>query len=215
MIFGDSKTKKVKALILEYCEVVGHAVESYKHLIDDYLSWDKHYKQVAKEIRKTESKADDLLKQIELTMIQGALLPAYREDYIGLLELLDKVANDAEDVAQTIRLIRPDIPEDIRPIFAQICALTLEQWAPVPDMVKSLLDGGEGLVNQADFLDEKEGEIDKIQRQTTRVIFRDHEDLRLSHRMLIKQLLDQVCHVSDRIENVGDRISLIAVKHAL
>lgn len=214
MIFGDSKTKQVHALILEYCEVVGRAVESYKHLIDDYLAWDKHFKQVAKEIRKTESEADDLLKKIECTMLQGAMLPAYREDYIGLLELLDKVANDAEDVSQTIRLIRPDIPEEIRAVYAQVCEITLEQWQPVPGMVKTLLEGGSGLVDTADFLDAKEGEIDKIQRGATRVIFRDLE-LRLAHQMLLKQLLDQVCHVSDRIENVGDRISLIAVKHAL
>jgi predicted phosphate transport protein (TIGR00153 family) len=214
MIFGDSKTKQVHALILEYCEVVGRAVVSYKHLIDDYLAWDKHFKQVAKDIRKTESEADDLLKKIECIMLQGAMLPAYREDYIGLLELLDKVANDAEDVSQTIRLSRPDIPEEIRAVYAHVCALTVEQWGPVPSMVKTLLEGGGGLVDAADFLDAKEGEIDKIQRGATRVIFRDLE-LELSHRMLLKQLLDQVCHISDRIEDVGDRISLIAVKHAL
>ncbi len=190
-------------------------MDQYKHLIDDYLSWDKHFKDVAKDIRKTESKADDLLMEIQCTMIQGALLPAYREDYIGLLELMDKVANDAEDVAQTIRLVRPDIPEDLRPVFAQVCALTVEQWIGVPVMVQTLLEGGEGVVQAAHELGKKESEIDKLQRQATRVLFRDHEDLRLSHRMLIKQLLDQVCHVSDRIENVGDRISLVAVKHSL
>jgi uncharacterized protein Yka (UPF0111/DUF47 family) len=198
MIFGDSKTKKVHALILDYTELVGKAVAEYKHLIDDYLAWDKHFKQVAKEIRKTESEADDLLK-----------------DYIGLLELMDRVANDAEDVAQTIRLVRPDIPDDIRPVIAQVCELTVAQWSEVPNMVRSLLEGGEGLVDAAHALGQKESEIDKLQRGATRVLFRDHEDLRLSHRMLVKQLLDQVCHVSDRIENVGDRISLIAVKHAL
>jgi predicted phosphate transport protein (TIGR00153 family) len=215
MIFGDSKTKKVHALILDYTELVGKAVAEYKHLIDDYLAWDKHFKQVAKEIRKTESEADDLLKEIQCTMIRGALLPAYREDYIGLLELMDRVANDAEDVAQTIRLVRPDIPDDIRPVIAQVCELTVAQWSEVPNMVRSLLEGGEGLVDAAHALGQKESEIDKLQRGATRVLFRDHEDLRLSHRMLVKQLLDQVCHVSDRIENVGDRISLIAVKHAL
>ena len=214
MIFGDSKTKQVHALIIQYCEVVGRSVAEYRHLIDDYLSWDKHFKEVSKTVRKAESEADDLLKEIERTMLKGALLPAYREDYIGLLETLDTVANKAEDVAQTIRLIRPDIPEEIRPVFAQVAALTCEQWQPVPGMVESLIEGGQGLSDQADFLDEKEGEIDKLQRSTTRVIFRDLE-LPLANQMLLKQLLDQVCHVSDRIEDVGDRISLIAIKHAL
>ncbi len=214
MIFGDNKTKQVHALIIQYCDVVGRAVAEYKHLIDDYLSWDKHFKEVSKTVRKTESEADDLLKEIERTMLRGALLPAYREDYIGLLETLDKVANKAEDVAQTIRLIRPDIPEEIRPILGQVAALTCEQWQPVPGMVKSLIEGGQGLSDQADFLDDKEGEIDKLQRSTTRVIFRDLE-LPLANQMLLKQLLDQVCHVSDKIEDVGDRISLIAIKHAL
>ncbi len=214
MIFGDSKTKKVHAQIRDYCELIGHAVEEYKHLIDDYLEWDKHFKQVSKEVRKTESKADDLLKQIERTMLKGALLPAYREDYIGLLHTLDKVANKCEDVAQTVRLIRPDIPEQIRPVFSKVTTITCEQWKPVPDMVKGLLEGREGLPDEADFLDAKEGEIDKIQRSTTRVIFRDLE-LDLAHQMLLKQLLDQVCHVSDAIENVGDRISMIAIKHSL
>ncbi len=214
MIFGDPKTKKVHKLIIEFCDLVGHAVSEYEHLIKDYLDWDKHFKQVSKEVRKTESKADDLLKCIERTMLEGAMLPAYREDYIGLLETLDKVANKAEDVAQTVRLVRPDIPEPIRPVLAQVAAITVEQWKPVPGMVQGLLDGRTGLVDEADFLDDKEGEIDKLQRQTTRVIFRDL-DIELAHKMLLKQLLDQCCHVSDQIENVGDHISLIAIKHSL
>ena len=214
MIFGDKKTKKVHALILEYCEVVGRAVAEYEHLVKDYIDWDKHFKQVSKEVRKAESKADDLCKQIEIAMLDGAMLPAYREDYIGLLDMLDKVANKTEDVALTVRLVRPDIPEPIRPVFIDIARITVEQWAPVPGMVAGLLEGRSGLVNEADFLDEKEGEIDKIQRHTTRIIFRDL-DVELAHKMLIKQLLDRVCHVSDCIENVGDRISLIAIKHSL
>ena len=214
MTFRKPKATQVHTLILEYCEVVGRAVSSYKHLIDDYLVWDKHFKEVAKEVRKTESEADDLLKQIQRTMLEGAMLPAYREDYISLLELLDKVANTAEDVAQTLRLIRPDIPEEIRPYFAQVVDLTVEQWAPVPDMIAGLLEGRSGLIEAAEFLDKKEGQIDKIQRSTTRIVFRDLQ-LRLSHQMLLKELLDQTCHVSDRIEDVGDRISLIAIKHAL
>jgi len=214
MIFGDSKTKQVHQQIQDYCQLIGHAVGEFKHLIDDYLEWDKHFKQVSKEVRKTESKADDMLKEIERNMLKGALLPAYREDYIGLLETLDKVANKAEDLALTIRLIRPDIPETLRPVFAQIAAITCEQWGPVPDMVKGLLEGREGLSDAADFLDAKEGEIDKLQRGTTRVIFRDL-DLDLAHQMLLKQTLDQVCSVSDAIENVGDRISMIAIKHSL
>jgi predicted phosphate transport protein (TIGR00153 family) len=214
MIFGDAKTEQVHSLILEFCEVVGRAVGEYKHLIDDYLDWDKHFKQVSKDIRKAESKADDLLKQIERTMLQGAMLPAYREDYINLLEDLDKIANKAEDVAQTIRLVRPDIPEEIRPALAEVASITCEQWAPVPGLVKDLLDGKEGLIDAVDVLDELEGRIDKIQRSYTRVIFRDLE-LDLAHKMLIKQVLDQVCHVSDKIEDVGDQLSLIAIKHSL
>jgi predicted phosphate transport protein (TIGR00153 family) len=215
MIFGDSKTKQVHALIVEYCDLIGHAVSEYKHLIDDYLDWDKHFKEVSKDVRKTESKADDLLKQIERSMLGGAMLPAYREDYIGLLEALDKVANKCEDVAQTVRLIRPDIPEAIRPALAEVAALTCEQWKPVPGLVQKLLDGEKGIVDGCDALDELEGRIDKIQRTSTRVIFRDHDELRLSHKMLVKQLLDEVCHVSDRIEDVGDHLSLIAIKHSL
>ncbi len=214
MIYGDTKTKQVHALILEFCDVVGHAVVEHQHLIRDYLDWDKHFKQVSKEVRKTESKADDLCKQIERAMLSGAMLPAFREDYIGLLESLDRVANRAEDVAQTVRLVRPDIPEPIRSAFSEVAALTVEQWQPVPDMVRGLLEGRSGLIDEADFLDKKEGEIDKIQRSTTRIIFRDL-DIELAHKMLIKQLLDEVCHVSDQIENVGDNISLIAIKHSL
>ncbi len=214
MIFGDSKTKKVHGLMLEYVEVIGHAVAEYRHLIDDYLEWNKEFKKVSKEVRKTESQADDLLRQIERIMLAGALLPAYREDYIGLLESLDKVANKAEDVANTLRLVRPDIPEPIRPVFGQIAALTCEQWADVPDLVKGLIDGRRGLAEAADVLDEKEGQIDKIQRSTTRTIFRDLE-VELAQKLLLRQVLDQVCHVSDHIENVGDRIALIAIKHSL
>jgi len=215
MIFGeDKREKEVKALVEEYCDLIGETVAEFAQMLEAYIGWDSQFKDQSKKVHKMESRADQIQREIEKALYEGAFLPAYREDYVALLETLDRVANKAEAVGDTLSCVRPDIPEPIRQEFVSIAGLTVEAFEPVPAAVMGVLRGETDVEELDAFVGQKEAEVDRIQFETMHKLFRELEVDR-ADAMLVKMLLDQACSVSDRIENVADRLTLIAIKRRM
>ena len=84
----------------------GYVKNLYSGQVHSVVEGEKEFKDVAYKIHKTESEADTVRRKIELMLYQGAFLPIYREDYIVLLELIDKVANMAESASDFILLAK-------------------------------------------------------------------------------------------------------------
>jgi len=215
MIFGQKKQNEaVKTRIREYCELIRKTVAEFKRMIEEYIDWDKHFKELSRKVHSMEHEADVIRREIERAMYEGAFLPAYRGDYINLLETLDRVANKAEEAGDTLYLMRPDIPEEIRADLVRIAELTVQAFERVPDAVMRVLGGDTEIQEVDSFVEEMEQEIDKIQFNITRMLFKKL-DIEKVDALMVKLLIDQICSVSDRIENVMDKLSIIAIKRRL
>ncbi len=214
MLFGKKQDKEVTAQLFEYIEIIKATVAEFKKMIYEYMDWDKHFKEASRTVHDMEHKADIVRRQIERAMFEGAFLPAYREDYIALLEKLDRVANKAEDAADTLYLMRPDVPEAIRPVFKQIADLTVEAFEPIPDGIRELLDGETDIRELEEFVEGREQMIDKLQFDSIRALFKELKVEKVDA-LLLKMMIDQLCDVSDKIENVTDVMAIIAIKRKL
>ncbi len=189
-------------------------VDEFRRMIHEYIDWDKHFKEQSRKVHDMEHTADIIRRRIERAMFEGAFLPAYREDYIDLLEKLDRVANKAEDAADTLYLMRPDIPDEIRPAFKTIADLTVEAFQPIPDGIRNLLDGETDISELEEAVESREQQIDKLQFDTIRVLFKGLNMAKVDA-LLLKVMIDQLCDVSDKIENVTDCMAIIAIKRKL
>lgn len=208
------KDKEVSKQIVEYCNLVYETLLEFQRMIAEYIEWDKHFKRQTKKVHNLEHQCDVLRKNIERAMYEGAFLPAYREDYITLLEKLDKVANLSEDAADTLFLLRPDIPEEIRAVFNEVAELTVKAFEPVPEAIANLLDGHTDMQKLSEFVEEIEQQIDKLQFHLIRKIFKELV-MDKADALILKLLVDRVCDVSDKIENVGDYMCIIAIKRRM
>lgn len=214
MLFGKKQDKAVTALLFEYIDVIKKTVDEFRRMVYEYIEWDNHFKERSRKVHEMEHHADVIRRQIERAMFEGAFLPAYREDYIALLERLDRVANKAEDAADTLYLMRPDIPELIRPAFKQIADLTVEAFAPIPEGIRNLLDGETDISGLEEFVEGREQMIDKLQFDSIRSLFKELGVEKVDA-LLLKGTIDQLCDVSDKIENVTDAMAIIAIKRKL
>ncbi|TKJ47567.1 TIGR00153 family protein, partial [Candidatus Aerophobetes bacterium Ae_b3a] len=87
------KETKVQELIQKHVQVVGEAVNSWKEAFSCYLEENKEDFQVKTSATiELESKADDVRREAQLILYEGAYLPVFREDLLDLLELTDNVA---------------------------------------------------------------------------------------------------------------------------
>jgi len=214
MFFRDKKQEKVLRQIDEFCRLIGECVDQYAKMIDDYLDADKQFKEESQRVHELEGAADKLRFSMEREMYRGAFLPAYREDFIGLLEKLDRVANKAEDSADLIYLVRPVIPERVGQDLREIARLTLKAWAPIPTMVHKTLHDEHDVQDDVVKIGRLEKRVDQIQFNAVRRVYKSR-DIEKFDKLILKMVIDQVSEVSDRIENVGDRTSIIAIKRQM
>lgn len=213
-LFGDSGRAEVQQLVDQYCALVGATVRRFDEMITDYLRADKAYKEESRRIHETESQADALRLLIERTMFQSGFLPAYRQDFISMIESLDRIANKAEESADYVYLVRPQVPEALHRALRQVGSLTVQAWEPLPGAVHRLIAQDFSLGPATREIGALESLVDAVEWEATRVVYRDLPLDRCA-KLELKLLIDQLGKVSDRIENAADRIALIALKHLL
>jgi len=215
MVFGRSRRDAaVENQILDYCDLIAETLVECRKMIVEYIDWDKHFKERTRKVHDLESAADEARRAIERSMLDGAFLPAYREDYISVVELMDRVANKAEGTGDMMYLMRPDIPDPVRQNFITVAEMTIDAFRPIKAAVKKILDGETDLDAEDREVERLEREIDKIQFNTTRFLYKEAEIDKIDA-LMVKMALDKLCNISDRIENVVDRLVLLAIKRRL
>ena len=111
MGFFGNKEREVERLIAEHIEYVKRSVTVLVELFEAYFQGNKDYRRISKEIHHLEHEADVVRRKIEMKMHEGAFLAMFREDFITLSEAVDKIANKAEAVGDSLVLEHPDFPD--------------------------------------------------------------------------------------------------------
>ena len=219
---GKKRREQVQRLIHAHLDLVGQTVLRLDAMIGRYLGGDKSFKEDSKAIDGLEHEADRARHDIEDTLEGSRMLRAYREDYLELAESVDRVANKAEEAADTLTLVRPKFPRPLDRAVKELSAETMAAWKLVPPLIDSLIREEDGLAAGLRWtLDQgvkairrAESRVDKLQFDTTRGAYK-HEALNAADRLEILIVLERLAAVTDRIENVADRISLIASRRKL
>lgn len=214
MIFGKKKEQEVRVKVSEFCSLVGKTVAEFSKMIEEFVVRDKHFKMESRMIHDMEHEADVARRTIEQEICKGAFLPGYRSDYLMLIESIDRIANKAEEAGDNAYLLRPYVPEQYRPDFVKIGALTMQAYEPLPTMVNSLFEGGSDFLESVRIIERLEGEVDKIQFKLIHSIFKEYEAEKVD-KLFLKMVIDSLAAVSDRIENVGDQMMLISALRKL
>lgn len=208
----DNKQKKIEAQVGVYCEKVSLCLEGFHQTFKEYCQTQDRSQLDANftKVHKAESAADDIRREIEVMMYTKALFPESRGDILGLLETMDRVPNSAESAVRMLLTQHISIPQWLRPGVLQLVAISHR-------CVDAMLDGAGKLFS--DFtnatvavgkVDELESEADNIEATVIEQVF--SSDMDGSEKLLLRDLIKHIADVSDRAENVGDRIRITVAK---
>lgn len=161
-----------------------------------------------------ESAADDMRREIELTLYGKALLPESRGDILGLLESFDRLPNMAETVLFAMRCQRIVLPEDLAPLYKRLVETNLQAYYLCRRAVDALLSNPKVTLHASKEVDEKESESDRIEREIMCQIF-DTADLDTGQKLLLKDMILLIGGIADRAEAVADRIGIVAIKRQI
>lgn len=211
-MFFNTKQRKIEGLMREYTGQILSCIHSFKDAIAEYCSnSDRNaVKESFSKVHHAESKADDIRREIEVMMYSKALFPESRGDILGLLEAIDRLPNHAESAIRMIWSQYIVIPEDLHGEMMQLveyCCRSVECVVEAVDMLFKNFRNATTIVGK---IDQIESEVDHLEYSMIEKVFQAQPGEVSS--VLLRDLINYISGISDRAENVGDRIGIMIAK---
>lgn len=161
-------------------------------------------------VHEKENAADKSLRNMIDALAVGTYLPSTREDLINVATACDKIANKCESTARLIVLYKMNCPfaDDVM----QIMSYTRTAFDLLVKSVAQLFSNYGGLLKDHSILDEiraEESKVDALEQKLNEAIF--DMDMDLAHQMQMAQVVEQICDISDVIENIADKIQIMLI----
>jgi predicted phosphate transport protein (TIGR00153 family) len=212
MVFNRKETE-VDALIVEHFTLIGHVLKEFYKMMTDYFHQDKSFKEDAYQVHTIEHEADKVRRKIAEKLHEGAFLPIFREDYLILVERMDKIANRAESTCDLVVLTRPRIPEFLVQDFSELVDVTTSTFDPLKEAIQTYQKDYKRLMEAAHQIRLSERKIDQMVWNITKKLFKSKLDK--AEKLHLKQLIDAIADISDRIEDGADKLEAMEVKRQL
>lgn len=206
------KQRLIEKDVFDYLYQWKKCLEDFKTGMEIYLDegLGEKFNYYVQQVHKTESRADDLRRKVEWEMYSKALLPESRGDILGFLETMDKIPNKAESLLKQIKLQRLEFPKELNPNLQRIVALSCEAIQLVYEAARNLISRKGGIQKLADEIGVKETECDHAEQDTIEKIFT--MDIDKADKILLKEFIIELGNLTDRAEDVSERLTLLSVK---
>ncbi len=212
MIF--KKTKNIYEMLEGFNKTIEASLWEFENFLDIYGEG-KDYKLLEESRRKIdelEANADSLRRKAVDDLLTHPMLPQTRTEILELILTMDKIPNRCQDISRQIVNENMRMSEEVKSALMNIISLTKGQLEYLFLVLKALFANYESIIKDHKLLEEisrVEKEIDQIEGSIIRKIFNEEEDL--AYKVYMKTLINSVCDISDKIENIGDSIHIMAV----
>lgn len=206
------KGREIGTNIIDFLQAIKDCAMLFDDFFTQYLGGEEleQLSDLVQHVRDAESRCDDVRHDIERHLFEGALMPAARSDIFGVLEAADKVPNKMESVCDFVFLQGIAIPDRFKPDFKELISKTLECTHAMTEALKALFENIHEAKQLSIIVDEKESEVDDIERAMIKKIF-DH-DLELAYKTQLRELVKQVTTIADRAENAANQVEVVAIR---
>lgn len=211
MIFRrKKKPEDVQTLFARHVELVRLGLVQLVTVVDDYLAGRESLRQDSFHLHQLEHEADDVRRRIQEAMAAGAFLPFYREDYIMLAGMVDKIAGRAVIFSKSLVLEKPQVPKEAHEDFRLLAQSVLETYMPLVTILNALFDDTEIVEKFSEQVSEGEQLTDSIEWKLTKRICAS--GLPRAEQIITAQAIFRVAAISDAIENAADKARVIVIK---
>ena len=167
---------------------------------------------ILEEVHRSESKADDLRRSIELQLYERALIPESRGDVLGLLETLDAIPGMFQSLCYQLLLEKIVFPDQFRERYLHLVEVNIKAYDLVRQAVLGLFYS-KNVKDQTDLVDAMESDSDHMERDLIRDIFNSKLDK--ADKILLKEIVVNTGDISDQAETVKDRLTLAIIKRKI
>ena len=187
----------------------------FKLGVDSFLKGNlESFEKKLEDITHTEKEGDSLRRSLEEHLFVKTLIPESRGDVLELLENMDALLDRFKGAMWRFEIEHPVIRAELHNDFKDLVACVVEA---VEAMVRSARAFFKDIAAVADHMHKVsywEKQSDKVSTRLQQNIF-SKEDLRLSHKLQLRDFVSHIDQIADQAEDVADRLSIYVIKRSL
>ena len=214
-MFTRTKNDKVHGLIMKQLQDVKSCLESFEdfmRITTSSMDNTDALRKLCDTVYEKEHLADITLREMIDSLGGAMFLPSTREDLISIGTRCDKIANKCEDICYMVVLQNFTFPSEYNSDIEEILDITRKQFDLLEQSISMLFARMGDLMKNHSILDnirEHESQIDVYERKLLEKTYR--RDMELAQRMQLTSFVEDLCDISDIIENIADKIQIMLV----
>lgn len=208
------RTRALEAQIDQLLDAISEGCIVFEQGMADYLRPDPAQFEVRLlAIGEFEHKADGLRREIETRLYRESLIPEHRGDVLGLLENMDNVIDEAKKTLAQFAVERPEIPPDLAPDYLELARACVESAQHLVSAVRAFFRDITAVPDHIHKVYFYEREADRLADRLKRKIFA--KEMELARKIHLRYFCLHVETLSDRAEDVADRLSIYTIKRTI
>lgn len=215
---GVSILKKklgIEKQIDDFLDQVSESGLLFKSGVEAYLRGNLDaFEKKLESITETEHQGDALRRSLEEQLYLRTLIPESRGDVLALLEGMDSLLDRFKGALWRFDIERPEIHTEFQDDFRELSNSVVESVEAIVRSARAFFKDISAVSDHMHKVSYWETESDKTATRLQRNIFR-RKELRLSHRMQLRDFVRHVDRIADRAEDVADSLSIFVIKRSL
>ena len=209
-----SRTRALESQVDAFLDTVQRGILAMHEAMRCYLEQDQEeFERGLGQVRDHESQADELSRDIEMTLYTYSLLPESRGDVLQLLEMIDSLVDQSKDLLGRLHSELPNIPEEFRPGFLRLTEMSAQAADFAIKAARSYFRKPDNVAHDVNKVDFYESEADRVALKLKRAVFQT--DLSLSEKLHLRYFVDSVESISDIAEDVGAVVNIATIKRSV
>ncbi len=211
-LFKSSRV--MEAQIDEFLDTVGEGGLVYQAGVKSYLQGDvTDFEAAIAKIDKLENRADKISKDVEANLYRHSLIPEHRGDVLGLLEHTDNIIDTAKTSLYQFSVEQPEIPAEFHAEFAKLTDASAAAVDAVIVCARAFFRDADLVKDNLYKVHHFEKEADLISDALKRAVFAGSLDL--AHKIHLRYFALNVEKVSDKAQEVADRLAIYSIKRTI
>ena len=217
-IFGNSPVSPLQ----KHIEKVVLCVEQLIPYFDAVMKndWGKAEK-IQNNLAELENDADEIKNLLRMQLPSSLFMPMDRRDVLDVLQLQDKIANKAKDIAGLVLGRKMSLPESICNTYIEFLNRCIDATRQTQNAINELDElvaagfRGNEVTRVKEMIEELhviEGETDKIQIKLRAELYKIEKDLPPVDVMFIYKIIEWTGDLADNAQSTGNRLQLMLAK---
>lgn len=206
------RENQVEELIYSYLENLSAIEEAFQNAIMSCIASPacEEFDFLQSRTHKFESKADDIIEEINNIMYGKVLIPDSREDIMNLLHAMDQIPNCLEKVLFIIKFQQVAIPTEYIDPVKDLIRISMESCTLLIRQVKRFLKKESGIRRLMNTIDQNESRCDHIEHRLIEKIFKSDMDPFM--KLQLKELVNYMGDISDHADRVSKLVNILSLK---